>query len=94
MYNHALVSRGTVPPQAADANSNLYALILGRIKANSKISPKVKEALWTPERAAAHTLNVAWTMLYWTQLQTCPDPHSQDFGYAKDKKGRTQFAHA
>ena len=94
MYNHALVSRGTMPPQAADSNNNLYALILGRIKGNSKISPKVKEALWTPERAAAHTLNVAWTMLYWTQLQTCPDPHSQDFGYAKDKKGRTQFAHA
>ena len=94
IYNHVFISKGT-PVLAPDApGQTMYAQILQRIQSSNKVSQRIRDALWTPERAAAHTHNVAWTMLYWTLLQQCPDPFAAEFGFTRDAKGRTQFAHA
>ena len=97
MYGHVFVAKGTSASvrDAKDTDAEkMYAQTLKRIQSSSKVSQRIREALWTPERAAAHTQNVAWTMLYWTLLQQCPDPLSGEFGYTRDAKGRTQFAFA
>lgn len=94
MYSHLFVAKGT-PVCAKDADAEkMYARTLKRIQSSSKVSQRIREALWSPERAAAHTQNVAWTMLYWTLLQQCPDPLAGGFGYTRDAKGRTHFAYA
>jgi hypothetical protein len=47
--------------------------------------------LWDADCANAHTLSIDWTMAYWNLLHNVPDPHSKDYGYMRDAKGRTHF---
>ena len=94
IYKHVFICKDTAVCAQPAGAENMYAQILKRIQGSQKVSQRIRDALWAPERAAAHTQNVAWTMLYWTLLQQCPDPLTGEFGYTRDAKGRTQFAHA
>ena len=52
---------------------------------------RIATVLWDADCANAHTLNIDWTMAYWNLLHNVPDPHSKDYGYMRDAKGRTHF---
>lgn len=69
-----------------------YNNIMMKIKSNKTLSTKVKDSLWNIERAWAHSKNIIWTFKYWSELNCCPLPHSEDFGYILDNKNRTHFA--
>ena len=69
-----------------------YGAIMRRIKLSKSLSPRIATVLWDADRANAHTLNIEWTMAYWNLLHDVPDPHSKDYGYMRDAKGRTHFA--
>lgn len=69
-----------------------YEKVMGEIHKNQKVSPRIKEQLWTVGCAQAHVLNTVWTMHYWTLLDKAPNPLIQNFGYVCDKQGRTAFA--
>ena len=69
-----------------------YGAIMRRIKSSKTVSPRIAAGLWDADRAHAHTLNIEWTLAYWNLLHAFPDPHSKDYGYLRDAKGRTHFA--
>jgi hypothetical protein len=71
-----------------------YEHTIQRVKNNIKTSQLVRSSLWTGERALAHAKNTSWTLQYWQNLQCFVCPHSSDFGYTRDVKGRTVFAFA
>ena len=70
----------------------MYDSVATRILHDQRISPRIKSQLWNSASAIAHVRNALWTMHYWSLLEHCPDPHSADFGYRRDAKGRTQFS--
>jgi hypothetical protein len=80
------IGNTTLDPQAPHDD------VTCRIHRDQKVSPKIKEQLWTGGCATAHARNALWTMHYWSLLQHAPDPHSASFGYMRDGKGRTQFS--
>lgn len=70
-----------------------YNTMLSRIQA-SKLSPSVKQQLWTATRGHAHARNVLWTMLYWSKLHDYPDPVPNGdtiFGYCLGHRGAVGF---
>jgi hypothetical protein len=72
----------------------MYDSVATRILHDQRISPRIRAQLWNSASAIAHARNALWTMHYWSLLEHCPDPHSSDFGYRRDAKGRTHFAAA
>lgn len=70
-----------------------YTHTMQRIRQNTKLSDCLRSAVWNVDRALAHAKNTAWTLQYWTLLQKYESTHTQDYGYVKDKRGRTIFAH-
>ena len=71
-----------------------YEHTIERAKNNIKTSQLVRSSLWAGDRALAHARNTNWTLQYWQNLQAFACPHSSDFGYTRDAKGRTMFAFA
>ena len=69
-----------------------YENTMNRIKAGTQISSTIKDQLWQCDRAWAHSKNTTWTFKYWNQLDECPLPHTEDFGYVMDDHNRTHFA--
>ena len=102
-YTDLLVKKNVVPEGVAnslpflqsvseEAGLRAYEDVTCRIHRDQKVSPKIKEQLWTGGCATAHARNTLWTMHYWSLLQHAPDPHSASFGFVRDGKGRTQFS--
>jgi len=83
----------SLPSIDVDTCCRSYTHTIERIKQNTKISDCLKSAVWNVDRALAHAKNTAWTLQYWTRLQEYESTHKQDYGYVKDKRGRTIFAH-
>lgn len=71
---------------------SIYSSVAARIQSSARVSQTIKQQLWGPAIALAHARNSVWTMHYWSFLEHCPDPHTADFGYVRDAKGRTHFA--
>lgn len=103
LYWDTFVMKNTTPTgmtNSADFFQNVtedearafYHNTIERIRKSAKVSPRISAMLWNTERAYAHALNITWTMAYWNKLHEYPDPHSQNYGYTKDKKGLTLFA--
>jgi hypothetical protein len=102
-YLHVFVKKNTLPvgmSNTADWYTStsleqavgIYDNVFTRIHNDQRISPRIKIQLWTGKGVTAHVRNALWTMHYWMLLEHCPDPHSDDFGYVRDAKGRTHFA--
>ena len=102
LYNDHLVSKNVVPASLVNSRvffetvspetaSQAYDGVMCRIHSDQKVSPRIKEQLWTERRATAHALNALWTMHYWSLLDQAPNPLVQNFGYMRDEKGRTAF---
>jgi hypothetical protein len=103
LYWDTFVMRNTMPAGVVNTTSYFekleegdvkqhYAAIMHRIKSSKSLSPRIATALWDTDRAHAHALNIEWTLAYWNLLQGFPDPHSKNYGYLRDAKGRTHFA--
>lgn len=102
-YHDLFVMKNTLPvgvtnsvakmQAVSDQHSlDVYNRVLARISADQRVSAKIREQLWPGASSSAHTRNMLWTVMYWTMLHDCPAPHSADFGYARDEKGRPKFA--
>ena len=102
-YTDLFIMKNTVPegmcnrqqwfqdtPQ--DSVLAIYSAVAAKIQSSSKVPQSIKEQIWTRDVAMAHARNTVWTMHYWSFLEHCPDPHTADFGYVLDAKGRTHFA--
>jgi hypothetical protein len=103
LYHDLFVNRNTVPTMVTNSvvwfqNASdeqalaSYEELATQISKDQRISPRIREQMWPTKTSHAHALNVGWTMQYWTLLENAPDPHSADFGYVRDSKGRTSFA--
>lgn len=102
-YHDTFVNHNTVPSLVTNSVEwfrnasqeqalSVYEELASRIGRNESISARIRAQMWPVETSSAHTLNVGWTMLYWSRLENAPDPHTASFGYVRDSKGRTSFS--
>ena len=102
-YHDMFIGKNTIPQrvannpawfqQASESTAlSIYEDIAQKIAHSQRVSQRIKEQIWPAHTSRAHTLNASWTMLYWSLLERAPDPHTEDFGYVRDQRGRTSFA--
>lgn len=69
--------------EMVDMAEKQYGCLSDKIKQSSKITPRIKDSVWSRERMIAHIGNTLWTIQYWTNIYFYKDPCDPEFGYKK-----------
>jgi hypothetical protein len=95
-YTELFITRVRLTREAAplplDRALAATTAMLAAVQRTAQVGPRVRSAMWTPDRMLAHAKNTLWTVLYWTLLHEHPDPLGGDFGFAR-AAGGVDFAH-
>ena len=62
-----------------------YDAVSKQIHATEKVSPKIRNSVWTAEVAECHCRNVSWTLRYWEDRSAAPFPMVEEFGFGYGK---------
>lgn len=80
-YSQTFMGRARVKSLVSPCPSDSLETVLTKIKSSSRVAQRVRDSMWSTDRAVAHAQNTLWTVQYWTLLHEHPDPVSGDFGF-------------